>query len=190
MHKERSLVIKPIPSLNRGVVLMAYPGGFPLSFSVMHHKTSSALQIELDSSVTNAKYSKNNPMQNGEITFNLYRNLDNSVFCKNVLEVESIENDTTDYRSNLLSLNHTVNGLNLEEFQHEKLDIDAGNRNGYENSLEIRAWKFVEYDEDYMFYYFKRQGFNIHINKTVIRTAAIEFYTRKGKEVLDKIVTL
>lgn len=177
--KKRNLIVEVIPSLNRGVVITAFPAGHPVTFCVLHHKLSSAVQFTMNTSTK--------LFSNGSIKFNMYRNLSKSLFCQKLLNLSSTEDDKNDIRCAFTSLNE-LGKTNIDWMTCEDHQFITDPEYVFPNYLKVKGWKLKNCDEDYNFYFIERACFNVNTNKLVVRTAGLELYNSNGMNTLENIL--
>jgi hypothetical protein len=180
MNKETSLKIKLIPTLNRAITLISYPTGKPVHFTIIHNKQNTALQFQVDSSVPF--------IQKGEVTVSMYRNLENCKFCQTFLMVESQKNDKYDYRCKFSGINRSFE-REMYQFTRERLDFQMntnGGGNKSNNYLMIMGWRIFGLEDDLLFFFIQRKCYNTVTRTNVIRTAGLQFATKRGTESLEK----
>jgi hypothetical protein len=178
MNRDVMLRLKLIPTLNRAITLVSYPTGKPVHFTVFHNKQNTALQFQVDSSIP--------LIQKGEVIISMYRNLENCKFCQTFLMVDSQKNDKNDYRCKFSGINRMFE-KDMYQFLREKLDFQAnGGGKSSNNYLAINGWKIFSLEDDLLFYFIQRKCYNTVTRVNVIRTAGLQFATKRGAEALEK----
>jgi len=167
-------------SLNRAIVYTAYPVGKPVNFIIYHHKKTSAIQFDVDS--------KSYPIKSGMSSIAMFRNLSTCKFTKTFFKLEDLKTENYDYQCKFGGVDR-VYDKHCFPFLKEKLDLQAGNSNDPStNYLLILGWKLFDLDDDLIFYFIQRRCFNNISRVNVIRTAGLQFATKRGLEILDKYV--
>ena len=180
MITKSNLTLDLKSSLNRALTYTIFPAGKVLPFTILHHKKSSAIQFDINP--------KAPVIKNKEVQFSMQRNLENSDFCKVFFRMENLKNDSYDYQSKFAGVNRMYE-KNIYPFMKEKLDLQSGNSGDKStNYLLILGWKLVDLDDDLIFVFVQRRCFNTISRTNVLRTAGIQFATRRGMDILNSYV--
>lgn len=168
-------------NLNRAILFTAFPTGKPLNFIVYFNKRNSGLQFDI--------HSKSPLIKDRVIEFNMYRNLETCKFCNVFFNLESLKNQNYDYKGKFSGIN-SVYEKYIFSFMKEKLDLQLSDdsRNKSRNYLLILGYKLHSLGEDLIFFFFQRKIYDHIARINTIRTAALQFSTPRGLEVLDKYV--
>ena len=182
MAKETTIKIKVTPSLNRSIVLTAFPTGKPVNFVVSHSKQTTALQFQVDSNAS--------CISTGDVIISMYRNLENCKFCQTFFQLETKKTDSIDFRGKFSGVNRQFD-RDIFSFLKEKLDLQLSDstKNGkphYNNYLLILGWKLFGLEDDVLFYFIQRKAYNTVLRSQIIRTAGLQFATKRGIDALEK----
>ena len=167
-------------TLNRALLITAYPKKVPLQFSVLFNKKTSALESQYDT--------RHELISSGEIKVSLHRNLSTCPFCNIFFNLENAEDSERNYRSKFLNVKTEYKDVILQFFA-EKLDLRTGTEyrvKDNSNYLTISGWQLYDYGEDILFFFVQRKIFNVIQRTSIIRTMGIQFNTIQGFEVLKK----
>ncbi len=165
-------------SLNRAIVYTAFPTGKPINFTIYHHKKTSALQFDIDF--------KTFPIKSENVNVSMYRNLSNCDFANTFFRLENLETDNYNYQCKFGGPNRKYE-KHCFPFLKEKLDLQAGNsKDPSTNYMLVLGWKLYDVDDDLIFYFVQRRCFNTITRMNIIRTAGLQFSTKKGSAILDK----
>jgi len=167
-----------IPTLNRAIVMSAFISEKPLVFSIKHDKKSTALQFQVD---------PNQPLlKSHKVHVNMYRNLEsNCKFSQLFFNIENIQNKKCDYRGKFLSVKPSMNRV-LIPFLKDKYEFQFNDDKISQNYMIIWGWKLQDSDNDLLFYFIQRKCYNDIIGMNVVRTAGLQLYTERGKEIFDR----
>lgn len=181
MANKTRLNINLKSSLNRAIVYTIFPTGKPLNFTVYHHKRTSAIQFEVDS--------RSQLIKNKQISYTMQRNLESCDFAKTFFKLENLKVDKYDYQCKFAGPRKLYE-KNIYPFMKEKLDLHAGNSNDKStNYLLILGWKLIDLDDDLMYIFVQRRCYNNVSRTNVLRTAGLQFATKRGLQVLNDYVT-
>ena len=177
MSNNTTLMLNLERSLNRAIVYTAFPMSKPVNFTIYHHKITSAIQFDVDT--------KSKVIKSQEVLFSVYRNLDNCSFCRTFLTVENMKNERHDYQNKFTGLNKSKEKY-VAPFIKEKLDLNIQDDNKPSlNYLIVFGWKLYDLDDELLFYFVQRKCYNKITRTHIIRTAGLQFATKKGIKALD-----
>lgn len=180
MGNRTQLTLNLQSSLNRAIVYTAFPMGKAINFIIYHHKKTSAIQFDVDS--------RSYPIKNNDVTINMYRNLENCKFTKTFFKLENLSTDSYDYQYKFGGIYRSYE-KHCFPFCKEKMDLQAGNSNDPStNYLLILGWKLFDIEDDLIFYFVQRRCYNNITRSNIIRTAGLQFATKRGLDSLDKYV--
>jgi hypothetical protein len=178
--KKGDIQISIKPTLNRAILYTAYPLGteYPLQFSVLYHKQTTALQLQVDSN--------NNLIKEGKLIVNMYRNLDKCSFCNIFFNVDSYTTDTCDYRGKFSGVRKTFQ-KHLIQFAKEKYDFNVQETGKpAKNYMLLLGWKIHGIENDLNFFYIQRKSYNTVSRINIIRSVCVQFSTDRGLNILDR----
>jgi hypothetical protein len=163
------------------MVYTAFPGGKPVTFAILHHKMTSAIQFCVNTNT--------NPLKNQEVNFAVFRDLNNSTFCRTFLSYENLNNTTHDYQNKFLGVRRSYEKYVIPFFREKvELHIQDSNKPSL-NYMIVFGWKLQDINDDLMFYLVQRKCFNNITKKHIIRTAGLQFATKSGLDVLSAYAT-
>lgn len=180
MSKEVTIIFKATPSLNRGITFVSYPLKQPLYFTILYHKITTAIQFKVD---TNCSL-----IRSGKVQIGMFRNLENCKFCQTFFKLENQKDARYDIRAKFSGVNRMFE-REIFQFQCEKLDLNvtSGKSNKPTNNyLLVLGWKLVGGEDDLLFFFVQRRGYNSVLRTNVIRTAGLQFSTNRGNEFLKQ----
>lgn len=179
MQKEtNNLKIRLLPTLNRGIVYTAFPGGQPVPFTILFNKQSSALQFSVET--------HSDSIRNGNILASMYRNLDSCKFCQLFFQLQSIKDDRYDYRFKFAGINRIFE-RDAFRFSKEKLDLQLPDQKKTSNNyLLVLGWKLYDLGDDLIFYFVQRRCYNNITHLNILRTMGLQFATERAISALDK----
>jgi len=178
--KEFRVITKP--TLNRAILFNAYPVGLdkPLQFSILHHKYTTALQLQVDT--------KNPIISSGDVVVSMFRNLETCPFCRVFFEIENYKTETCDYRGKFGGLKKSYQN-NLMQFCKEKIDFNIPEKDKKsQNYMLILGWKILSAEDDLNFFYIQRKSYNKVARVNIVRSVCVQFSTERGLNILNRFV--
>lgn len=167
-------------TLNRGMVITAFPNDEPLPFSVMFNKKTSGLEVQYNT--------RSDLILDKGIKVRLNRNLSSCMFSNIFFNLDSIQDDKRDHRTKFLGVNPLYRDV-IFQFSAEKLELRASTdykeRDGT-NYIMITGWKLYDLESDIIFFFVQRKLYNLVSRISVIRTMGVQFTTKRGFDVLNK----
>ena len=178
MSKEKNLKLKLVHNqLDRSLTLNTFIQKKNIFFSVCHNKVNSPLQFQIDPNCDLIK--------SGKIEVATFRNLNKSKFCETFLNLDNRQDEKIDYQNKLLGMNRYYE-KHIFHFLKEKYIFHLSEvKKPTNNYLLIIGWKIYCYEEDYNFFFFERRCYNNITRNNILRTAGLQFATKKGLEALD-----
>jgi len=180
MSKETVITFKVTPSLNRAITFVAHPLKIPIYFSILYHKVTTAIQFKVDTTSSLIK--------NREVQIGMFRNLENCKFCQTFFKLESQKDSRYDIRAKFAGTNRMFE-REVFQFQCEKLDLNVNsgkNNRPTNNYLLVLGWKLVGMEDDLLFFFVQRRGYNSVLRTNIIRTVGLQFSTKRGNEFLNQ----
>jgi len=156
---------------DRVATYIIYHKESPIIFSVHFNKSSSYLQIQIEGE----------PIDKKQLNIAVYRNLDNSHFCKTFFALKNMKNTVANYKIDYCGKFLGVNPQyekNIHQIMYDKLVLQP------KNYLITAGWKISSVINDFSFYFIQRRCYEYNKKTDIIRTAGIQFYTEKGLNIL------
>lgn len=178
MNKKIKMDLYVQDTLNRGIIYTVFMKSNSINFVICHHKQTPGLQFQVDS---------NNPLiKNKSVFIKMYRNLDNCDFCNLFFNMKTEETEETDYRAKFMNVKNHMSKYVIG-FMREKLDLKCEETKGsYQNYITVSGWKIHGIEDDLVFFDVERRCYNNVTRTNVVRSAGIQFSTKKGLDALDK----
>lgn len=167
-----------IPTLNRCMIASAFCAGDQIAFGIKYDKRSTALQFQLDS---------DNPLIKKRIVkIQMFRNLETCKFCNLFFNIETLKNDSSDFRGRFVNVNNNFSRY-LLQFSKEMYDFQSNDKGKSSNNyMTVSGWKLHDSDNDLLFYFVQRKCYNDVTKMNVIRTAGLQIATERGLDILEK----
>jgi len=179
--RPRRFQIDLIPTLNRGILMSAFIPRSPLTFAIKYDKKSSALQFQLDSN--------SNLIKDRIVKVQMFRNLDTCEFCKLFFDMETISNESCDYRGKFRGVK-PLYARHLIQFLKEKYDFHVNEKGKpSQNYMLVLGWKLQDSDNELLYYFVQRKCYNDATRINIVRTAGLQLATERGLDLLDRYIT-
>lgn len=181
MPNQTNMMLSLQKNLNRAIALTAYPMGKPVSFIIYHHKNNSGIQFQVNSNSA--------PIKNQEVFISMFRYLENCKFCNAFFNLETLKSPNIDFQAKFIGKNRT-NEKYIFPFLEERFDLHSSvmddNSKKTKNYLSVSGWKLFDLGDDLIFFFVQRRCYNNITRQQIIRTAGLQFATKRASLIIDK----
>jgi len=178
MPKEINLKVKLVHNqLDRAITYSSHIQRKTVFFTVCHNKMNAPIQFQVDPT--------SGLIRSNKVEVSMHRNLRNSKFCQAFLQLENIQEEKVDYQNKFSGLERSYE-RDIFQFLKEKHCFHLSeNKKPTNNYLLVIGWKIHGFEDDLNFFFFQRRCYNNITRNNIIRTAGIQFATKKGLKALD-----
>jgi len=161
-------------SLNSAVVFPAFVRKKPINIGITYNRKTPALKSQVK--FYNRK---------GNISYKMFRKLDECVFAQKYFDITNLEDDHHDYRSKFDRLKETAEGEGLRQFKSERFDFNHAFLNkendGVEateqqpNYLHVTGWEMEKFGDDFLFFLAERGIYHRSKDIHIVRVVGVQF---------------
>lgn len=177
--KNKKFFINITPQLNRGIIYTFHVSKYPILVGISYSKSSNMVQFQIDTELS--------PIKERKVNILMFRRLEDSIFRKVFLQMSRNQENDIDYKYNFLGIK-SVFSNRIIQILNEKYILNANmkNNNDKKNEIEFMAWKFQDVDNDFIFLLVQRKFYNKITRIHTIRSHAIQLFTERGNDILEK----
>lgn len=178
-EKSKKFFVNITPQMNRSIVYTFHVSKYPIAVGITYSKSSNMVQFQIDTELI--------PIKNRIVNVLMFRRLEDSIFRKTFLSMNRVQEKDVDYKYNFIGIKPVFHNRIIQILNERYiLNVNMKNMDEKKNELEFLAWKFQDIDNDFIFLLVQRKFYNKITRIHTIRSHAIQLFTKRGSEVLEK----